>query len=392
MFSRAVTADPRLLIPIHRPLLFLKKHFSPPPRLHTESPRDLWYTLRIMINAASSLRRSVWALAIVTAVSPLAALAATPQQIVDANLQRLSTTQPASISGELKLTVTDKPVAKNAASSNGSVSFHFNSRSVPGANVVPNTEGDISITSFESSGMGVSIPTLTNPGEIEWKSVDGTAYVRISEIANNISSFLSMAGINTEALVGTWLKLNPSDVPVCANQSLCATSAIVSSKVNADAAAVVKSPLKVTRTEKKWKAENGDSMIRVRAIVNPTVLTNLRNYEIKNIGAKDTQRSAKLKEINTRYTEVRKASAGVEFALNINETDGTIERAEMGVTNRQPVKSCTTNKWKITTCKTISNVTTSMLTGMNFAPGKSDAIAVPSASITMDDVMKLLKK
>lgn len=345
-----------------------------------------------MINAASSLRRSVWALAIVTAMSPIATFAAsTPQQIVDANLQRLSTTQPASVSGEVKLTVTDKPVAKNAAISNGSVSFHFNSRTTPNG-AIPNSEGDISLTSFESSGMGVSIPTLTNPGTIEWKSINGTGYVRVSDIASNIASFLSMAGVNTNALIGTWLKLDPSAIPACTDQALCGTAAIVASQAQTDLSAVAKSPIKITKTEKKWKASNGDSMIRVRGVINPTMITALQNREIKAIALKDKTRSAKIKAINTRYTELRKVTGSIQVALNINQTDNTVERAEVGVTNRQPVKSCSTNKWKITTCKTTSNVTTTFIAGMNFGPGKADAIAAPSTSITVDDLIKLLKK
>lgn len=346
-----------------------------------------------MINAASSLRRSLWTLAIVTALSPISAFAAsTPQQIVDANLQRLSVNQPASISGEVKLTVTDKPVAKTGTVSTGSVSFTFNSRTSPSGNALPDTEGDITLSSFESSGMGVSIPTITNPGKIEWKTTSGSAYVRISEVASNIASFLSAAGVNTDALIGTWLKLDPSNTPACTNQSVCGTAAIVSSQAQAEIASIVKSPIRITRVEKRWKAENGDSMIRVRGVVNSTMISNLQNREIKMIGAKDQQRAAKIKEINSRYAELRKATNSVQFALNINQTDNSIERAEIGVTNRQPTKSCTTNKWKITTCKTISNVTTSLIAGLNFAPGKADKIVPPSTSITVDDLINLLKK
>lgn len=346
-----------------------------------------------MIHAASSLRRSVWTLAIVTAMSPMAAFAAsTPQQIVDANLQRLTVNQPASVSGEIKLTVTDKPVAKTGAISNGAVSFSFNSRTSPTGNAIPDTEGDLKITSFESSGMGVSIPKITNPGTIEWKTTSGGAYVRISEVTNNIAAFLSMAGVNTDALIGTWLKLDPSNVPACTDQSVCGTLAVVSSQAQAELASITKSPIRITGTEKKWKASNGDSMIRVRGVVNPTMINNLQNREIKSIGSKDKQRAAKIKEINTRYSELRKVTGSIQFALNINQTDNSIERAEIGVTNRQPTKSCTTNKWKITTCKTISNVTTTLITGMNFAPGSSAAIVAPTSSITVENLINLLKK
>lgn len=345
-----------------------------------------------MINAASSLRRSVYALAIVTAMSPVAALAATPQQIIDANLQRLSTSQPASVSGEVKLTITDKPTARNSSVSTGAVSFTFNGRSVPGNNAIPNTEGDLSVTSFESSGMGISIPQITNPGSIEWKATDGTGYVRVSDIAGNIKSFLTMIGVNADALIGTWLKISPSDVPACTNQAVCGTAAIAASQLQADAIALIKSPIKITRVEKRWKASNGDSMIRVRGIINPTVLTNLQNREIKAIDLKDKQRAMKIKEINTRYTEVRKVANSMQFAMNINETDNTVERAEIGVVNKQPVKSCSTNKWKITTCKTTSNVTTTMTAGFNFAMGKSDSIVAPASFITVENLIKMLQK
>jgi hypothetical protein len=346
-----------------------------------------------MINAASSLRRSVWALAIVTALSPIATFAATatPQQITDANLQRLSTTQPASVSGEVKINVTEKPVKKTESSSSGSVSFHFNSRTVPSGNAVPNTEGDLSITSFESSGMGVSIPTLTNPGSLEWKSINGTSYLRVTNIANTISSFLSAAGVKVDTIIGTWLKLDPSSLPACSSMSTCGTAAMVASQTQKDLSTIMKSPVRITRTEKKWKAANGDMMVRVRGIINPTMISGLQNREIKAVSLKDKQRAAKIKDINARYTELRKVTGAIQLALNINQTDKTIERAEIGVTQNQPTKVCTTNKWKMTSCKTTSNTKTNLLIGLNFAPGKSDAIVAPSSALTVDDLIKLLK-
>jgi hypothetical protein len=350
------------------------------------------YTPAIMIHAPI-LRRSVWMLTVATCLSPLAAFAATatPQQMIDANLQRLSTTQPASVSGEVNLNVTEKPVQKTASGTSGSVSFTFNSRTVPSEKAVPNSEGDLSITSFESSGTGFSIPTLINPATLEWKSINGTGYVRIAALADVIKSLLSGMGVNIDALIGTWVKLDPSSIPACTDQSVCGAGAAIASQNQADLANILKSPIKVTRTEKKWTASNGDAMIRVRGKINPTVITNLQNRDLKAVDAKAKDRAAKIKAINTSYAELRKITGSIEFALNINQTDGTVERAELGMSQNRPMKTCTTNKWKITTCKTTSNVKTSLLMGLNFSQGKPDAIVAPDKSITVDDLIGLLK-
>jgi hypothetical protein len=330
----------------------------------------------IMVRGAAGLG------AILTFTLPAAALAATPQQIIDKGLSDFALTTPSLSSGEVKVNFADRDQNVRDPKSTATMTLVVKERKIPKAgSAIPNTDGTIVVKTVEGTG-AYAIPTISNPGTIEFRIVDGIGYVRVKEISDGVSLFLAAKGIDASSAVGAWVKIDPAEI-CSAVGSACSSVAGASAMGIQMASDIAKmKPIQVTRTERRWTAPNGDKMVRVRARVSPAVVTNLQNKEIAKVPKTEAKRAAHIAAINKQFAEMRKQLANTTMAINLNLTKSTVDRVEAASIQIQKKQTCTLNAAKKQTCKAAGTQTVTTLAGMNIAAGNAAAIVAPESSIS----------
>jgi len=321
--------------------------------------------------------------AILTVSMPAAALAATPQQIIDKGLNDFTFTTPSLASGEVKVNIADRDAGIRAPKSTAGLTLIVKERKIPVAGqAVPDTDGTIVVKKVEGTG-AYAIPTIDNPGTIEFRIVNGVGYVRVKEASDGVRMFLMAKGVDPDAAIGAWVKIDPSELCAALGNACPDLSSISAMSVSMAQDISKLKPIQVLRTERRWTAANGDKMIRVRARVSPTAINTLQNREIAKIARTDKQRTAKIAEIRKMYTDLRVKMAKTAMAININLTKSAVERVEASTVQTENKQSCTMNaKTKKQVCKTIGSQTITTITGMNIAAGNVAPILAPEASMS----------
>ena len=321
--------------------------------------------------------------AALTLTLPAASLAATPQQIIDKGLNDITFTQPSAVSGEIRVNLSERRVNMRTPDSTANITLTVNERKVPkSGQAVPDSAGTLRVTQVVGTG-AYAMPTLSNPGTIEWKIINSVGYVRVGELSDAVRLFLQSKGVDPAAAVGTWVKIDAQEICAAAGDVCAMGINTAISNASTAQSIVTQSPILVTRTERRWSSANGDKMVRVRAKINPTVITNLQNAETAKIAKNDPQRAAKLAEIRTRFAEARKQASAIQLALNVNTTKSSVERVEVGMTQTEPEKTCTTNaKTKKSVCRTTGFKSVTTLVGLNVSGASADPVTAPESSIS----------
>lgn len=144
----------------------------------------------------------------------------------------------------------------------------------------------------------------------------------------------------------------------------------------------------VTRTEKKMVVD-GKTILRLRVILNPALITLLQNEEYKALkGMSASYRREETARINKKYTEIRTALRKFSAVMELNTTDNYVRRFEIGAKFVEPVKDCTWNdRLYKSVCKQTGRSTFELSGGFNFAPKDNQpAVEAPAASV---DLMQL---
>ncbi len=321
--------------------------------------------------------------AILTLSLPAASLAATPQQIINTGLSSMGLTTPALVSGDVKVSQTDRAVNKRAPTGTSAITLVTKVRKLPRAGqTIPDTDGTIIVKRVEGTGTN-AMPTITDPGTIEFRIVNGIGYVRVKDVSNAVRAVLAAKGIDPNAAVGTWVKVDPAEICPMAGSTCTATMNGFMGFGAMTANLLKQKPVQVTGVEKRWTAKNGDKMVRVRARISPTVVTTLMNKDIAKISKKDKQRAAKIAAIRKSYADMRTQLAGIRMIFNVNLTKGTVDRVEANASQVSPTQTCTKNaKTKKQVCKTTGSQTTNLLAGLNVSGGSVAPVLVPTSSVS----------
>jgi hypothetical protein len=243
-------------------------------------------------------------------------------------------------------------------------------------------DGTIVVKRIEGTGAN-AMPTITDPGTLEFRIVNSLGYVRVKSVSDAVRMFLTSKNIDPNTAIGTWVKIDPNEICAALGKSCSASQSTLNGAISSALNVVKQKPIQVIGTEKRWTAKNGDKMVRVRARVNPSVVTTFQKNAIAKVAKNDPKRAAKLADIQKQVKDMRKQIAGVRMAINVNVTKSKIERVEAVNIQVTPTQTCTTNaKTKKQVCKTTGTETTTMIAGLNVSQGNAAPVIAPASSVS----------
>lgn len=330
------------------------------------------------------LKRFASALSLILLLVPATTMAATTtQQSLNTSLIKLDQMT----AGRLDLTVDirydERPVVAGATNAAGQAKLRLTLRmDRPMEQGSRNGEGRFVVEaahiSSARSGLSEEEVDLSGPIAIEWKYVNGMMYFRIAEMPTEVRQQFSTLFGDVSAYIGHWFSMDArQDAPSI-------------SKVLDDAGLPTgKSPFLLTRVEKRERTADGHDIVRLRARINPTMLSVARWNEISKIKLTDPMRAYRIRTINDRYAQMRKYMLPAQFVFMIDTTDQTVKRMEVGGRIATPKKSCTYDlRLRRSVCRTQSVQSFTYLGGMNILPEATTPIEVPADASDFQAYMK----
>jgi len=335
---------------------------------------------------------------------PLAVSAATPtpQQILNQSLKGnlSSMSAPTSIDGRIQVEGKATQFKGNVDLGHGSATLRVFSRTLgtTQAGAIPNGEGQFILEKADlvdnENGENMSV---TQPVGIEWKLVDNAFYFRAKDVP---MEWMNEIPAETQQYLTQWLKLaippemlnsmmNGSMGSSAMPQDLLATN--LGSPISLNPALLKRlsnmSVFLVTRVEKR-SVVNDKQILRLRVVVNPALITLVQNEQIKSLSSLPrTERLAATKEINQRFTEMRKVLRQTQMVMNVNATDSKLERFEFGGNYVQPQQDCTWNiRLNRSVCTTTGRATFKVSGGFSFMQAAATPVIAPANSL---DLMQL---
>lgn len=327
-----------------------------------------------------------------TALSPLTAFAATPQTALNTALLRLSDQKTVHANLEANITVNERALAKDGRSSLVDMGFRANIRTVQAADGKLDGEGAFELMRLSSetkAGDWNESWKLDSPFRLDWAGRDNMSYVRFQSLPNSLVELARNEGdVDLTQIIGMWIGFETSR-DALADELGSRYENLIAPAETANADLLKRyPPVQVVRVEKRWKT-NGDSIMRLRARINPNLVNALQRKEVaeeialsRKLGETLAQRNKRVAEINTRYAELRRALAGVGLAVHLNETQGRIDRMEVGGKFSLPQKIAG---------KTTSIVDAKFSIGMNFLPLDTRAVEHPAYWRPFEEVLRMLE-
>ena len=327
---------------------------------------------------------------------PSTALAATPQQMLNAAIQT-NLAAPYRINGEVKIDVTEKPLARSERTKTTHVELRFDQRVQNDTKRSEAAEGKFVVAKVKTSGSSVeeSDTELPAPITFEWKSVNGMTYLKIQELPAQITQQFSALGIDLSKIAGQWISYGGgqlrdevvSKFPLMPD--LPANPVADKEMTLKDILALTKiSPIQILRTESKKTLPDGRTILRLRVRVNPAFVSEMLRLDRKKVALNDPERKTKLADLAKRYTKIRKFISKLHIAVELDATTSKITRLEFGGRMTEPTKDCEWNDdYTKQTCKTVGYKTIQYAVGINILADRGDALIPPSDAI---DFMALL--
>lgn len=333
---------------------------------------------------------------------PTGVSAATTQQMLNQALKAQSSSKrPMVMDGRFDVTGKSVLFKGNVEQGKGMASIRMMSRSLaPKANEkFVDSEGQIILEKAEVSDKKTGEElSITKPVGFEWKTIDSALYFRAKDVP---MEWVNELPEEARQYVNQWLKLAiPKELLAnTSNDGLIAPALQPQDVLKASLGTtlsdteVLKQKLQnmsvflVTRTEKKLVVD-GKTILRLRVVLNPALITLLQNEEYKALrGYSASYRREEVARINKKYTEIRTMLRKFSFVMELNTTDNVVRRMEVGATFTEPVQDCT---WSVrlnkSVCKTTGRSTFNLAGGFNFNLKETGAIEVPAASV---DLMQL---
>lgn len=354
------------------------------------------------------IRRSLGIAAIACAL-PTFVFAASPRQELTASLTNSLAYTPLHIDGSATINVTTKPVAKGSFATTGSAHITITDRIVSRDPKNKQSEGMLSLDSFtmQTKGPG-AVPALDAPLALDWKKTNQMMYLRIHELPASLTNSLNLEAQAQDALqmlVNQWISINLTEVPSESGVSSIADIGMKFINPTSGSSLVTTlygkaSPLIFTGTEKKFTAADGTPILRVRARINPSFITKMRNDELTTLRKEPAtdamERSIKnqsIKDANNRFAQLRRIIAATKLAVNINTKSHLIQRIEIGGTVTQPNQDCTTKygKTAVTTCRTTTKDTMTFTAGFTIKKDSGSPIVAPTDSRSIMEILTQLQ-
>jgi len=327
------------------------------------------------------------------------ALAATPQEIINNALSEYNTDKGLNITGdmlvEVKENITDK--AYQDGPEHAVFDIQFNQRSLSlNAEGEQNNEGYLRLKKFLIEDNTHEF-AITEPLTVFWRVVYPYMYIKLDKLPEPMTQSLKENNFDLEIFTQKWLRMEASEQNTPAEiLSMLHSDDMDPTKKIMDMFKELgdKKFLQVLRTEKKYKNEAGDDMIRVRIGINRGVLYQEYQKELREAYkiSKYSDRMTAIKTARDEYNQNLKDASELHMAGNLNLTTNRLERIEFGLIQTKNKESCDWNDdWSKKTCKKIGTSTVRLQTGIWFNTPNHTPIEIPYNALNMEDsVLSLL--
>jgi hypothetical protein len=321
---------------------------------------------------------------------PFTALAATTlQQRFDQAL-RTYVGGPQSVALQFSFDLEERITALKEVGDKVAVDVTVHARAIP-SGVAKDSEGNVRVNRIKGMMEGESFD-FASPLSVAWKQVGGALYVRITELSPQVQSLLQdELEFDLDAAVGRWIQIPVAD----RLDAFLDVSALEPSGTHFIKQMLQPftgfSVLRVTRTEKRWQNESGEQLVRVRAMVNPSVYPRLRTEILKVLDRSSSDYRATVQRIDKDLQEMRTLLSKVQFAFNMNETRGVIERSEIGMRLVEPMRRTTYTAAGRPVTRTIGQETVRVAVGVQSKAASSEPVFPPVDFMTFESLMEVLE-
>jgi len=295
-------------------------------------------------------------------------LAATPQEILNSSLAKFDTDNGINITGELNVDVMENRWVKTQTSEpeKASLKFNFTQRSLPKIDGRQDGEGSLTLLKAYIADQFEEFE-IKEPITISWRTVAPMSYVKVEKLPESVSKTFTELGVPLDDMTQHWIEFESSGDKSLAQEVLPvlpkATAEPSNEVLNTFTNLGEKQFLTITKTEKTYKNNKGQDIVRVRVGINKNLLYQEYQKELQAAyKIKDyTERTAAIKTARDEYQENLKDIIKLHMAANINVTTQKLERFEFGFVQTDPKEDCTWNDdYSKQTCKQIGTTTVTM--------------------------------
>ncbi len=326
------------------------------------------------------------------------ALAATPQEIINNALSEYNPDSGLNMSGdilvEVKENITDKTFVNGPEAA--VFDIHFNQRTLPkNAEGLQDGEGYLRFKKLSVEDATHEF-TISEPITVFWRTVNPMMYIKLDKLPESVAQSLGDGLLDLEAMTQRWLAMEAPKqgetsqlLPAMGMEEENPMTEIMNMFQDLSD----KKFLQVLRTEKRYKNEAGEEMLRVRIGINRSVLYQEYQKELREAYKiiKYADRMAAIKSAREDYNQNLKDAAGLHMAANLNLTTNRLERMEFGLTQTKDKESCDWNEdWTKQTCKKVGKTTVRFQSGIWFNQPNHEPVEVPYNAINMEDMAEML--
>jgi len=338
-------------------------------------------------------RRMFVTASVVAFFIPQASFAATSQQMLDASLKAYDKNPATKLVGTMSVDISQRALRKTYTPTKGTIRFSFSERTA-----ATNSEGSVALDSLQFTGspdVTTALGTLKSldlkqPIRVDWKKVAASSYVNFKQLPTGILDFAKGLGADLSPFLNTWIRIDMSQFEAALKEQKGINAVTL---LNAQSLSAFSQPLRVIRVDSRKTNAAGDKIVRLRVRINPALVTQEQNLELKTVNPKDPDRAALRSAINRRYAELRTTLNRFTIIAQVNQTTGALERIEAGGQQTEPKKDCTWNsKLERDVCTTTHTETTKFSLGISFLKDSGQPIQAPTSSIPYTVVIEQIQK
>jgi hypothetical protein len=343
----------------------------------------------------SALRCIAIATSIMGSMIPITTFAATSQQILNASLASLHAAPGISYSGNIVLNMSQRSLRKDYVPEGGTITVSYTNRTVRTSTTTQDSEGYVSIDKIQSTGtsksadaaMIIALSALEQPAiRIHWKKAGTMLYIYIDPLPQPLLEILSAAGIDTTSITDRWINF---DIGSLADMMSAQTKIDETILMDPQALSAFVQPLRVRWTDKRFIDSSGDHIVRMRVGLNPLLITQAQNAELKKVDRSMPGWRKRITEIYARYAKLRRDLSRVAILVQINQDKGTLDRVEIGASFTESKKTCSMNYTTYKNLCVTSHMETSRVSiGINVKRNDGVPVIAPTTWITIQDLMQ----
>ncbi|MFZ6015250.1 MAG: hypothetical protein ACOYUZ_02725 [Patescibacteria group bacterium] len=328
------------------------------------------------------------------------AFAATPQEIVNQTLANYNSDSGLQMSGnmhiEVKETIWDNTYYRGPK--NALFDLEFSQRSLPkDEDGYQDGEGY-----FKFKKLSIESDTdefyIDQPITIFWRIAAPNMYIKLDRLPQTISDQLAEMDVDLSAVTQRWFSFEAPEesgmddlLPPLSSSGADPTKELL----NMFNELGDKNFLQVKSTEKRWKNNEGEDIVRVRLGINRSVLYNeyraelTEAYKIKDYADRQEAIKAAREDYNKNLADAK----ALHMAANVNITKQKMERLEFGLTQSDDKEDCEWNDdYTDQTCRVIGKSTVVFRAGIWLNETDMSPVNVPYGAMDMDEAEEFFEK